>query len=151
MVSPLRSVTRSYFRNSAGGLLIFDMTNRASFEHIKEWHREVCDHVHPHRVLFILVGNKSDKDKGRVVSREEAEVLARQLGLPYVEVSAKTGQNVSSAFELLAGCIYKGLLSGEVKLQEGWDGVKCLAPQGPRADRAIAGRSTSAPKSKCCS
>lgn len=129
---------------------MFDMTNRASFEHIREWHREMCDHVRPHRVLFILVGNKSDKDEGRVVSREEAEVLARQLGLPYVEVSAKTGQNVSSAFELLARCIYKGLLSGEVELQEGWDGVKSLAPQGPRADRAGAGRSTAAPKSKCC-
>lgn len=129
---------------------MFDMTNRASFEHVKEWHREVCDHVRPHKVLFILVGNKSDRDEGRVVSREEAEVLARQLGLPYVEVSAKTGQNVSSAFELLARCIYTGLLSGEVELQEGWDGVKCLAPQGPRADRAIVERSTAAPKSKCC-
>lgn len=129
---------------------MFDMTNRTSFEHVKEWHREVCDHVHPYRVLFILVGNKSDKDEGRVVSREEAEILARQLGLPYVEVSAKTGQNVTSAFELIARCIYKGLQSGEVELQEGWDGVKSLAPQGSRGDRAGAGCSTTAPKSKCC-
>lgn len=129
---------------------MFDMTNRTSFEHVKEWHSEVCDHVHPYRVLFILVGNKSDKDEGRVVSREEAEVLARQLGLPYVEVSAKTGQNVASAFELIARCIYKGLQSGELELQEGWDGVKCLAPQGSRGDGAGASRSTTMPKSKCC-
>lgn len=115
-----------------------------------EWHREVCDHVHPHRVLFILVGNKADKDNGRVVSREEAEVLARKLGLPYVEVSAKTGLNVSGAFELLARSIYKGLQSGEVELQEGWDGVKRLMPRGPRADRACVGRATAAPKNKCC-
>uniref|UniRef100_A0A674P4W7 Uncharacterized protein n=1 Tax=Takifugu rubripes TaxID=31033 RepID=A0A674P4W7_TAKRU len=144
-----RSVTRSYYRNSAGGLLMFDMTNRVSFEHIKEWHREVCDHVHPYKVLFILVGNKSDKAEGRLVGREEAEALARELGMPYVEVSARTGQNVSNAFELLARCIYEGLRSGEVELQEGWDGVKSLAPRGPKAESL--GPVRSAPKSKCCS
>lgn len=130
---------------------MFDMTNRVSFEHIKEWHREVCEHVHPYKVLFILVGNKSDKDESRVVSREEAEVLAHELGLPYVEVSAKTGQNVSNAFELLARFIYKGLLSGEVKLQEGWDGVKCAAPQGLKAEKLGLVCSSTTPKTKCCS
>lgn len=130
---------------------MFDLTNRASFEHVKEWHREVCDHVRPYSVVFILVGNKRDKVKARVVSREEAEVLAQQLGLPYVEVSAKTGQNVSGAFELLATCIYKGLENGQVQLQDGWDGVKRAPPRGPKAERSSLVRSTAAPKSKCCS
>uniref|UniRef100_A0A4W6DA71 Si:dkey-34d22.2 n=1 Tax=Lates calcarifer TaxID=8187 RepID=A0A4W6DA71_LATCA len=119
-----RSVTRSYYRNSVGGLLVFDLTNRASFDHIKEWHDEVCERVQPHKVLFVLVGQKSDRDafEERVVSREEAEKLAAQLGLPYVEASAKTGQNVRESFELLTRRVYQGLLSGEVELQEGWDG-----------------------------
>lgn len=142
-------MTRSYYRNSAGGLLMFDMTSRVSFEHIKEWHREVCDHVHPHKVLFVLVGNKSDKADGRLVGREEAEGLARELGMPYVEVSARTGQNASSAFELLARCIYQGLRSGEVAPQEGWGGVKSLAPRGAEAERP--GPLRSAPQNKCCS
>ncbi|XP_061453806.1 ras-related protein Rab-39B-like isoform X4 [Rhineura floridana] len=38
-----RSVTRSYYRNSAGGVLMFDLTNRASFESIRKWHQEVMD------------------------------------------------------------------------------------------------------------
>uniref|UniRef100_A0A3B4U2H9 Si:dkey-34d22.2 n=1 Tax=Seriola dumerili TaxID=41447 RepID=A0A3B4U2H9_SERDU len=94
--------------------------------------------LQPHKVLFVLVGQKSDRDDSgeRVVSREEAEKLAGQLGMPYVEASAKTGQNVRGCFELLTRRVYQGLLSGEVELQEGWDGVKCAAPQSLQLQRA---------------
>ncbi|AWO96286.1 putative ras-related protein Rab-39B-like [Scophthalmus maximus] len=149
-----RSVTRSYYRNSVGGLLVFDITNRASFDHIVDWHAEVCERVQPHRVLFALLGQKSDRDAlgERVVSREEAEKLARQLAMPYVEVSAKTGHNVKESFELLARRVYQGLLSGEVELQEGWDGVKCAAPQALQLQRANLAQSKTDSKSpkKCC-
>uniref|UniRef100_A0A7N9ARG5 RAB42, member RAS oncogene family n=1 Tax=Mastacembelus armatus TaxID=205130 RepID=A0A7N9ARG5_9TELE len=130
-----RSVTRSYYRNSVGGLLVFDMTNRASFDRIKEWHAEVCERVQPHKVLFVLVGQKSDRDTHgeRMVSREEVEKLAGQLGVPYVEASAKTGQNVRESFELL-----------------GWDGVKCSSPQALQLQRANLAQSSTAPKNKCC-
>lgn len=133
---------------------MFDMTNRASFDHIKEWHAEVCERVQPHKVLFILVGQKSDQDAQgeRVVSQEEAEKLAGQLGMPYVEASAKTGQNVRDAFELLTRRVYQGLLSGEVEPQEGWDGVKCAAPQALQLQRAVLAKPSTAPKNKkkCC-
>ncbi|KAM3873295.1 ras-related protein Rab-42b [Diretmus argenteus] len=150
-----RSVTRSYYRNSVGGLLVFDLTSQASFDHIKEWHAEVCERVQPHKVLFILVGHKSDQDAHgeRVVSQEEAVKLAGQLGAPYVEASAKTGQNVREAFELLARRVYQGLLSGEVELREGWDGVKCSAPHALQSQRtSLAPPSTDPEKNskKCC-
>ncbi|KAE8289052.1 Ras-related protein Rab-39A [Larimichthys crocea] len=122
-----RSVTRSYYRNSVGALLVFDITNQASFNHIKEWHDEVCERVQPHKVLFVL------------------------LGIPYMEVSAKTGQYVREAFELLTRRVYQGLLSGEVELQEGWDGVKCATPQAPHLQRASLIQHSTAPKKKCCS
>ncbi|XP_062255097.1 ras-related protein Rab-42b [Platichthys flesus] len=149
-----RSVTRSYYRNSVGGLLVFDITNRASFDHIKDWHTEVCERVQPHNVLFVLVGQKSDRDAvgERAVSREEAEKLAGQLGMPYQEASAKTGHNVRESLELLARRVYQGLLSGEVELQEGWDGVKCAAPQAlqlQRASQATVSKTSNSNK-KCC-
>lgn len=132
---------------------MFDMTNRASFDHIKEWHAEVCERVQPHKVVFLLVGQKSDMDTegNRAVSREEAEKLAGQLGVPYAEVSAKTGQNVKEAFELLTRRVYQALMSGEVELQEGWDGVKC-APQSLQAHRASLAQLETTPKTtkKCC-
>lgn len=149
-----RSVTRSYYRNSVGGMLVFDMTSRDSFDHVKEWHDEVCERVQPYKVLFILVGQKSDMDahEERAVSREEAEKLAGQLGMPYVEASAKTGQNVKECFELLTRRIYQGLLSGEVELQEGWDGVKCTAPLALQQQRASISQPSTPPKNnkKCC-
>lgn len=142
-----RSVTRSYFRNSAGSLLVFDVTNRESFDHIKKWHSEVREHVQPHTILFVLVGQKSDLDGERAVSREEAEQLAEELGAPYVEVSAKTGLNVGDTFQLLAQRIYQGLLSGEVKVQDGWDGIKCSGALLLHSRRASKAR---AQKKKCC-
>lgn len=147
-----RSVTRSYYRNSVGGLLVFDITNRASFDNIKEWHAEVCEHVKPYKVLFVLVGQKRDQDAlgKRAVSREEAEKLAGHLGVSYVEVSAKTTQNVRKAFELITYRVYEGLLSGEVELQEGWDGVKCTSPQALQLHRAGQAPSSTAPKDKKC-
>ncbi|CAL1610342.1 unnamed protein product [Knipowitschia caucasica] len=149
-----RSVTRSYYRNSVGGLLVFDMTSRASFEHVKEWHAEVCERVRPHTVVFVLVGHKGDREEhgDRAVSREEAEKLAGHLGMPYVETSALTGHNVRQAFEMVARRVYQGLLSGEVQLQEGWDGVKCAAPQALQIRRASMARTASrdAKEKKCC-
>lgn len=125
-----RSVTRSYYRNSVGALLVFDLGNRTSFERVREWHAEVREHVRPHAVLFVLVGHKSDReaDGERVVGREEAEKLAAQLGAPYMEASAKTGHNIQAPFELLTRRVYQGLLAGEVQLRDGWDGVKSSAP-----------------------
>ncbi|CAL8247541.1 unnamed protein product [Lota lota] len=154
-----RSVTRSYYRNSVGGLLVFDLTNRASFDHVKDWHDEVCERVLPHRVMFLLLGHKSDRgenDPGeRVISREEAEKLASRMGMPYVEASAKTGRNVQEVFAVLTRQIYDGLLSGEVELREGWDGVKCTTPQGLNLQRdgaATQAQTTDGTKrvKKCC-
>lgn len=133
---------------------MFDVTSRASFEHIKEWHVEVCERVQPHKILFVLVGQKVDRDahQERAVSREEAGKLAGQLGMPYLEASAKTGQNVREAFKLLTRRVYQGLLSGEIELQEGWDGVKCAAPQALQLQRSSTSQPSAAPKNKkCCS
>lgn len=148
-----RSVTRSYYRNSVGGLLVFDLTNRASFEHIREWHAEVCERVQPQTVVFVLVGHKSDRDSdgGRAVSREEAERLAGQLGMPYIEASAKSGHRVREAFEMVARRVYQGLLCGEVQLQDDWDGIKCAAPQALQERRAsMAQTSPTTKDKKCC-
>ncbi|KAL7874482.1 hypothetical protein SRHO_G00054520 [Serrasalmus rhombeus] len=147
-----RSVTRSYYRNSVGALLVFDVGNRASFERVREWHAEVCEHVRPHVVLFVLVGHKSDREEAgeRVVSREEAERLAAQLGAPYVEASAKTGHNIRVPFELLSSRVYQGLQAGEVQLREGWDGVKSSVPHSQKTTTTKLHNNDSNTPSKRC-
>ncbi|XP_068773480.1 ras-related protein Rab-39B [Struthio camelus] len=119
-----RSVTRSYYRNAAGGMLLFDLTNRASFESIRQWHQEVTDTVQPCRIVFLLVGHKSDLVAERRVGRREAETLASALGVQYIETSAKDASNVTQAFQMLTLAIYQALQTGLLRPTEAWDGVK---------------------------
>ncbi len=101
-----KRVRQSYLANAEAGILVYDVTNRSSFENIdKNWYREIKK-ASPDIVL-ILVGNKIDLESKRVVSRDEGEALAQNLALTYVETSAKTGENIDDAFKMLALQIIK--------------------------------------------
>ncbi|VEN47155.1 unnamed protein product [Callosobruchus maculatus] len=74
-----RSITKSYYRNSVGALLVYDICNRSSFEHIPQWMTEARRHIEPHRPVFALVGCKLDlvaNGGQREVSKEEAKHFA---------------------------------------------------------------------------
>ncbi|NWH23278.1 RB39B protein, partial [Grus americana] len=113
---------------SAGGMLLFDLTNRASFESVRRWHREVMDTIQPFHIIFLLVGHKSDLAGQRRVGRKEAEKLAASLGVQYVETSAKDASNVVQAFQMLTLAIYQALQTGRLAPTEAWDGVKSSVP-----------------------
>ncbi|XP_044527331.1 ras-related protein Rab-39B-like [Gracilinanus agilis] len=126
-----RSVTRSYYRNSAGGLLLFDVANRASFENVPRWHQEVMDKVKPFDIIFLVVGHKSDLVAERQVTAEEGEKLASSLGARYVETSAKSDSNVALAVQLLTRDIYEAVKKGAMGPSAEWDGVKIRVPARP--------------------
>lgn len=119
-----RSITRSYYRNSVGGLLVFDITNRRSFEHVKDWLEEARMHVQPFQIVFLLVGHKCDLVSQREVTREEAEKLSSDCGMKYIETSAKDATNVEESFTILTRDIYELVKNGEISIQDGWEGVK---------------------------
>ncbi|MBN3283406.1 RB39B protein, partial [Polyodon spathula] len=119
-----RSITRAYYRNSVGGLLLFDITNRRSFQNVHEWLEEARSHVQPHQIVFVLVGHKCDLDGQRQVSRQEAEKLAGSYGMRYVETSARDAINVEKAFTELTRDIFELVKRGDITIQEGWEGVK---------------------------
>nr|XP_012330028.1 ras-related protein Rab-39A isoform X2 [Aotus nancymaae] len=118
------SITRSYYRNSVGGFLVFDITNRRSFEHVKDWLEEAKMHVQPFRIVFLLVGHKCDLASRRQVTREEAEKLSADCGMKYIETSAKDATNVEESFTILTRDIYELIKKGEICIQDGWEGVK---------------------------
>ncbi|XP_027628632.1 ras-related protein Rab-39A [Tupaia chinensis] len=120
----VRSITRSYYRNSVGGFLVFDITNRRSFEHVKDWLEEAKMHVQPFRIVFLLVGHKCDLASQRQVTREEAEKLSADCGMKYIETSAKDATNVEESFTILTRDIYELIKKGEICIQDGWEGVK---------------------------
>jgi small GTP-binding protein len=101
-----KRVRLKYLANAIAGILVYDVTNRASFENIDEnWYKEIKK-ASPN-VALILVGNKIDLKNERVVSREEGELLSEKLKLTYMETSAKTGENINDAFKMLALQIIK--------------------------------------------
>ena len=91
-----RSVTRGYYRGSAGAFLVFDLTQRSSFENISKWLHDIQE-VARNDVVKILIGNKCDLESNREISKEEAEDFAKQNNMVYFETSAKSGENVSEA------------------------------------------------------
>ncbi|XP_066494895.1 ras-related protein Rab-42 [Tiliqua scincoides] len=121
-----RCITRSFYRNAVGVFLVFDMTNRRSFENIFEWYNEVSNAQVVEKLIFLLIGHKSDLRSYNRVTTEEAEGLAISLGAHFIETSAMENRNVDLAFEMMASAIYDALRNKEISLEEGWEGVKVI-------------------------
>jgi len=110
-----RSITRSYYRGAAGALLVYDVTRRETFEHVAGW-LEDCVKYSSQSIVIMLIGNKSDLDSQRQVTRQEGEEFARKHGLFFLETSAKTAENVDEAFIRTAKDIYARHEKGEADL-----------------------------------
>jgi Ras-related protein Rab-8A len=92
-----RSITTSYYRGCDGILFIYDVTDRKSFDAVDEWIR-TAENLMDKSFIKILVANKIDNWVKRVVTSAEGEMLAKVYKMPYVECSAKTGENVADIF-----------------------------------------------------
>ena len=98
------SFASSYLRAAVGVLLVFDITNKSSFENGIP---KMLDLIQPDDDMrMILVGNKADAEDRRKVTRRQAEEFAANLGVLYFETSAVTGQNVQKVFEEITKVIY---------------------------------------------
>ncbi|KAH9818087.1 P-loop containing nucleoside triphosphate hydrolase protein [Melampsora americana] len=95
-----RTLTSSYYRGAQGVVLVYDVTNRESFESLPSWFSELDTFTHsPRDVVRIVVGNKTDKDYSREVSIEEGRAFAADNNALFVETSAKTMRGVEEVFE----------------------------------------------------
>ena len=91
-----RAITRSFYRNAHGVILMYDLTRLDSFENLKDWLREVRQNSDPDTTVY-LVGNQLDlAEEEREVQTEAAEAWAKEIQLDgFSEASAKTAENVS--------------------------------------------------------
>ena len=106
-----RSIARSYYRDAAGALLVYDTTRRESFVHLSRWLAEAQQYARPN-ITITLVGNKADITHKRQVQRSEGEAFAKENGLLFLETSAKTGENVDAAFMQTAELVYQRCHNG---------------------------------------
>lgn len=131
-----RTITTAYYRGAMGIILVYDVTDERTFKNIKTWFNTVSEHANDDAQL-LLVGNKSDMDT-RVVTTEQGETLAKELGIPFVESSAKEDSNVDEIFFTLAKLIQEKVDSNQVNNAEnGRDGININT-------------SSSSSKSNCC-
>ena len=100
----LGKITKNYYKDAHGAIIVFDLTNDESFEKVKNWLNEINSNA-PKDIIICLLGNKSDLTMDRKVDYEIAKKIAKDD--LYYEVSAKTGNNVSLCFEQLTYVIIK--------------------------------------------
>ncbi|KAF2210687.1 hypothetical protein CERZMDRAFT_113220 [Cercospora zeae-maydis SCOH1-5] len=121
-----RTITTAYYRGAMGILLVYDVTDERSFNNIRTWFSNVEQHA-TEGVNKILIGNKCDWEEKRAVSTEQGQALADELGIPFMEVSAKSNINVDKAFYNLASDIKKRIVDTQQPAQGG-NAADCLFP-----------------------
>ncbi|KAG2598425.1 hypothetical protein PVAP13_5KG366500 [Panicum virgatum] len=105
-----RTITSSYYRGAHGIIVVYDVTDQESFNNVKQWLNEI-DRYASENVNKLLVGNKCDLAESRAVSYEAGKALADEIGIPFLETSAKDATNVEKAFMTMAGEIKNRMAS----------------------------------------
>lgn len=100
-----RTITTSYYRGAHAVIIVCDVTHEESFQNISKWIKELemvnAASIHQMTTQMLLVANKVDLVRQRVVESHRLEKLSEQYGIPYIETSAKNNENVLEAFQLI--------------------------------------------------
>lgn len=103
-----KSLTSSFIKSCPAFLLIFDITKQKSFKNLESWMSLIKESTNPR--LLCLIGNKSDLEEFRQVTREEAMGFAEKHGLNYIETSAKTNDNIENVFIHVSQSLYNEVI-----------------------------------------
>ena len=118
-----RSLTRSYYCGAAGALLVYDITNRESYNCLATWLSDART-LASDNIIIVLVGNKKDLDDDREVTFLEASRFAQDNDLMFLEASALTGENVEETFLKCARSILLKIESGELDPERMGSGIQ---------------------------
>lgn len=94
-----------YYRNANCAVVVYDITQLASFEKASMWIRELQRQADP-SIIIALCGNKSDLAVRRQVTPEQAQKYAEEEGLMWYETSAKSGEGINDVFTSLGDCFH---------------------------------------------
>ncbi|XP_041459482.1 ras-related protein Rab-8B-like [Lytechinus variegatus] len=95
-----RTLTTAYYRGATGIIILYDVTRESSFDNVTKWLEDVSRNVCSD-TCKVLVGNKSDCTRVERVPIKRAVKLSESFDFPYIEASAKTGENVEKVFETI--------------------------------------------------
>ena len=102
-----KSIASNYLKKAEGIILVYDITDRISFENIDNWVDDINKEGKNSKPI-ILIGNKSDKEDERAIKKDEGEKLAKNCcgGIKFYETSCQTGENVEKAINDLVNDVY---------------------------------------------
>ena len=92
-----RTITTSYYKSAHAIIILYDITEQSSFDHINNWMIEI-DKFAKQGVLRIIVGNKKDLESKRQVSTKDAESFGDKYSIKLMEISAKDNTNIDALF-----------------------------------------------------
>jgi Ras-related protein Rab-11A len=129
-----KSITAAYYKGAKGALIVYDTTQKTSFENIDKWMVEIKDKASKDMKLMI-VGNKTDLKDSRQVDTNEALQKAKDLEASLMETSAKDGSNVKEAFYDLLKEMYREIKKKieivENEAKGGKDGIQLETNEKP--------------------
>ena len=142
-----KSLISNFYRNSSLALILYAINNKYSFTHAETWLNDLKNQANPNVRVF-LVGNKSDLENERVISKEEGEKFKEEKKLDkFIETSAKTGENARGALLEAAKMLYKDYLKAKQNLANGGTVDTGDNQKGDRLERKQPGN---AGRRKCC-
>ncbi len=105
-------VRKAYYRGCLGALVVYSVVERETFNSVRKWVEDIWTNSgYQKKIPIILIGNKidlrTDDDPSKAVTTEEGQQLAEELEIGFIETSAKTGEKIEEAFEMLGRNILK--------------------------------------------
>ncbi|GMH12732.1 hypothetical protein Nepgr_014573 [Nepenthes gracilis] len=119
-----RAITSAYYRRAVGAFLVYDITERQTFDNVQRWLRELRDHGDSN-IVIMMAAIKSDLKHLRVVTEEDGQALAEKEGLSFLETSALEAYNVDKAFQIILTEIYHIISKKASTAQEAASTVPC--------------------------
>ena len=122
-----KAITSAYYKGAKGAFIVYDITRKNSFESIEKWVSDVTA-VADKKITIVLIGNKSDLEDQRQVTKEQGEEKSSKLEIAFLETSALSGENLEKAFEMMINEVYKKchdemLAEGDVDIIEGGEDI----------------------------
>ena len=118
-----RSITRTYYKSSTCAFIVYDISEKKTFDNIITWLNECRDMCYKD-ILICLIGNKCDLEGKRAVSYEEGKNFAEENDLLFFETSAKDGTNIQECFNESATILVDKIENGQLKLDTANNGIK---------------------------
>jgi small GTP-binding protein len=126
------NIISAYYKNTTCFIIVYDVTNRKSFENVSQWLHKISEKVNIDEKIIVMLGNKIDERDKRKVSYEEGKKLANKHNFIFKEISAKTGVNVQSSFKFLLDELNKNVEELLKKSNNGIEKVTQMFNKKPR-------------------